>query len=276
MLVSENGALDAKNYFAPKSGTRSSITGRSPGSRLAVRSSATAFFFADYEGTRADEGITNRHRADRAARGAIRAPHASGWPRRLACAAPNRPGQTGNFVTSPQRDDTDHFDVRSDAAFGRSFDVMARYSFADRRLFEPFSGPAFPSLPGYGNDVARRGQNGVVSLTHILSPALLNETRVAVNRVSSSVFPEQGSAINRAVGLPEPWPDSRDAGLSLITVTGYSPLGHEYNNPQASTTNTIHIADTLTWTRGNHLVKAGFDAGRSASRHFATCRLVDR
>jgi hypothetical protein len=42
-------------------------------------------------------------------------------------------------------------------------------------------------------------------------------------------------------------------------VTGFSPLGHEYNNPQHSTTNTFHVADTLTWTRGNHLVKAGFD-----------------
>jgi hypothetical protein len=163
-------------------------------------------------------------------------------------------------VASPaQRDRTDHFDVRSDTAFGGAFDVMARYSFADRRLFEPFSGPGFSSLPGYGNDVARRGQNFVASATHILSPNLLNETRLGVNRVSASVFPEEGSTVNRDVGLPEPWANVRDAGLSLITVSGYSPIGHEYNNPQSSTTNTIHIADTLTWTRGNHLVKAGFD-----------------
>ena len=73
------------------------------------------------------------------------------------------------------------------------------------------------------------------------------------------MFPQEGSTVNRDVGLPEPWTNPRDAGLSLITVSGYSPLGHEYNNPQSSTTNTIHVADTLTWTRGNHLVKAGFD-----------------
>ena len=74
------------------------------------------------------------------------------------------------------------------------------------------------------------------------------------------MFPERGGAVNRSVGLPEPWANPRDAGLSLITVSGYSPLGHEYNNPQSGTTNTIQVADTLTWTRGNHLVKAGFDA----------------
>jgi hypothetical protein len=44
-----------------------------------------------------------------------------------------------------------------------------------------------------------------------------------------------------------------------VTVSGFSPLGHEYNNPQKSTTNTIHLADTITWTRGSHLIKAGFD-----------------
>ena len=74
------------------------------------------------------------------------------------------------------------------------------------------------------------------------------------------MFPEEGSIVNHNVGLPEPWSNPRDAGLSLITVSGYSPLGHEYNNPQSGTTNTIHVADTMTWTRGNHLVKAGFDA----------------
>ena len=49
-------------------------------------------------------------------------------------------------------------------------------------------------------------------------------------------------------------------GSASSPSAGYSPLGHEYNNPQSGTTNTIQVADTLTWTRGNHLVKAGFDA----------------
>ena len=174
--------------------------------------------------------------------------------------SPNRSTQVGNYVSSPtQRDRTDHFDIRSDTAFGGAFDLTTRYSFADRRLFEPFSGPGFSLLPGYGSDVDRRGQNFVASTTHILSSNLLNETRIGFNRVSAGVFPQEGSTVNRDVGLPEPWTNPRDAGLSLITVSGYSPLGHEYNNPQHSTTNTIHVADTLTWTRGSHLVKTGFD-----------------
>ncbi len=260
-----NGALDATNYFAPKrepdpeyQRTQSGFSLGGPIFRDRM------FFFADYEATRANEGITRVTTVPTdAARNALPAflTHPVGRAIAALYPGPNRAGATGNYVASPtQRDRTDHFDVRTDTAFGESFDVMTRYSFADRRLFEPFSGPGFSLLPGYGNDVARRGQNVVASATHILSPRLLHETRIGFNRVSAGVSPEQGSAVNRSVGLPEPWMNLRDAGLSLITVTGYSPLGHEYNNPQSGTTNTIQVADTLTWTRGSHLIKGGFDA----------------
>ena len=259
-----NGALDATNYFAPATEPdpdyQRAQSGFSIGGPI-VRD--RTFFFADYEATRADEGITRISTVPtEAARNALPTPLTHPVGRAIAALfpSPNRPGVSGNYVASPtQRDRTDHFDVRSDTAFGATFDLMARYSFADRRLFEPFSGPGFSSLPGYGSDVARRGQNFVASTTHILSPNLLNDTRVGFNRVSASVFPEVG-IVNSGVGLPEPWTNPRDAGLSLITVSGYAPLGHEYNNPQSGTTNTIHLADTITWTKGNHLVKAGFDA----------------
>lgn len=260
-----NGALDARNYFASKNEPAPEYQRNQFGSSLGgpiVRD--RTFFFTDYEGTRADEGITRVTTVPTdAARGSI--PGAFSHPVGRAIAAlypsPNRTGTSGNFVSSPtQRDRTDHFDVRSDTAFGNTLDVMARYSLADRRLFEPFAGPSFSLVPGYGNDVARRGQNFVASATHVMSPTLLNETRAAFNRVSASVFPERGGATNRSVGLPELSANPRDAGLSLITVSGFSPLGHEYNNPQSGTTNTFQIADTLTWSRGNHLIKAGFDA----------------
>jgi hypothetical protein len=42
-------------------------------------------------------------------------------------------------------------------------------------------------------------------------------------------------------------------------VTGFSPLGHEGNNPQNSVTNTFQIIDTATYTAGKHLLKFGGD-----------------
>ncbi|HKP73434.1 MAG TPA: TonB-dependent receptor, partial [Pyrinomonadaceae bacterium] len=51
----------------------------------------------------------------------------------------------------------------------------------------------------------------------------------------------------------------RDFGLSFITVTGYSPLGDEYNNPQQSATNIFQFIDNVSYVRGTHLAKFGFE-----------------
>ena len=45
--------------------------------------------------------------------------------------------------------------------------------------------------------------------------------------------------------------------MSLISIAGFSPVGHEYNNPQESTATTMQIADTATSARGPHLFKVG-------------------
>ena len=103
-------------------------------------------------------------------------------------------------------------------------------------------------VPGYGNEVPRRSQNAMVGLTHVFSPRFVNDTRFAFNRVASAVNQEnQGTSINRAVGLPELSSNPRDFGLSFITITGFSPLGHEGNNPQSTVTNTFQLLDTASY-----------------------------
>ncbi|HEV2765204.1 MAG TPA: TonB-dependent receptor, partial [Pyrinomonadaceae bacterium] len=175
--------------------------------------------------------------------------------------APNRPTPFRNFVSSPtQRDRNDHFDVRLDHALGSKSNLIVRYSFGDRELFEPFAGPTFAAVPGFGNDVLRRGQNAMVGETHVFSPRLVNEARFAFSRVASAVLQENRAAsLNRQVGLPDLSTNPRDFGLSFITVTGFSPLGDEFNNPQSSVTNTFQILDTATYARGRHLWKFGAD-----------------
>ena len=68
-----------------------------------------------------------------------------------------------------------------------------------------------------------------------------------------------GNSLNRAVGLPEISSNPRDFGLSFITVSNFSPLGDEYNNPQHSVTNVFQLMDTVTYSRGKHLVRFGVD-----------------
>ena len=184
---------------------------------------------------------------------------------------PNRDVPFQNFVSSPTREEhVDRFDAKIDHNFNRSSKLTARYSFNDGRLFEPFSdGATFAKVPGFGFDRPLRAQNLVVSQMNVLSANVINDTRVVVNRVARGVQQENiGTSINRLVGLPELSDDPRTWGLSGVTVTGLSPLGDEFNNPQDSALTTVQMMETLTWARGAHLVKAGVDLRFTRQRAF--------
>ncbi len=174
---------------------------------------------------------------------------------------PNRDMPGENFISSPiLRDRDDRFDLRLDHSISRSSALIARYSFWDRDLFEPFSGPAFARVPGFGDRVPRRAQNVMAGENHIFSADLVGELRVGFTRVASGVYQQdQGGSLNREVGLPEFSGNPRDYGLSFISVSGFSPLGDEYNNPQHSVTNTFQALQHISYRRGKHLWKAGVE-----------------
>ncbi|MGH9967307.1 MAG: carboxypeptidase regulatory-like domain-containing protein [Pyrinomonadaceae bacterium] len=283
-----NAALDARNFFAPANEPAPKYIRNQFGFSFGgpIRKDRT-FFFADYEGTRAREGLTRvtnvptfQERNGDFSQSVIGVPVIPGTttpfpggvipplfihPVGRAIAAlypsPNRSDPGANFVSSPtQRDDNDHFDARVDHFLTNATNIVFRYSLGDRRFFEPFAGPTLSAVPGYGNDVPRRSQNALVGVTHVFSPVLVNDARFAFIRVASAVNQEnQATSVNRAVGLPELSTNPRDFGLSFITVTGFSPLGHESNNPQNTVTNTFQILDTATYVRGRHLFKFGTD-----------------
>jgi hypothetical protein len=279
------GALASRNYFAPRTEPAPDYTRHQFGGAMGgpvVRN--RTFFFADYERTHLREGVTRVTNVPTAAertgdfsQSLLRAPvnFLTGQPfpggvipsffqspsgRAIAALypLPNRSTPSANYVSSPiRRDDIDHADVRVDQSFGGGTLLTARYSLNDRRLFEPFAGPGFALIPGFGTDVPRRGQNVSASFTHSPTSSFVNDVRFGYNRVAIGVFAENTSIRNSAVGLPELSSIPRDAGLSVISIAGFSPLGHEYTTPQESAADTFQLTDTATWSRGTHLVKVG-------------------
>src|SRR5262249_4101165 len=285
-----NGALDARNFFAPSGEgvaapryQRNQFGASAGGPIVKDRT----FLFVDYEGSRVREGITRITNVPTAAerngdfsQSLFRAPinpftqqpfpgnkipdqfiNPIGRAVAALYPLPNRNVPFQNFVSSPvQRDRNDHFDVRVDHSFTDRSTLGVRYSFADRDLFEPFTGPSFAAVPGFGDRVPRRGQNFTISQTHIFSAALVNDVRFAFSRVAAAVFQQDsGTSISRQVGLPELSANPRDFGLSFITISGFSPLGDESNNPQKSVTNLFQVLDGASYARGRHLLKFGFD-----------------
>ena len=171
----------------------------------------------------------------------------------------NVPGQ--NFVAAPVgQDRTAKFDVRVDQRLGEGGQLSGRYSFTDTNRLEPYAAQQFSSVPGYGNDLEQRGQNVMVSETHALGSNWINEARFGFNRISNrTIHQNSGTSLNSEVGLPDFATREIDLGLSFVQVTGYSSLGGEYNNPQVSTVKTWQVSDTLSYSRGSHLLQFGFE-----------------
>ena len=290
-----NAALDARNFFAPASEPKPKyIRNQFGGAVGGPISRDRTFFFADYEGTRSREGITRvtnvptaLERAGNFSQSLFGVPTNpfTGQPfdngvvpdffinpvgRAVAALypLPNRNEPFQNFVSSPiLRDDNDSFDARVDHNISDRANLTFRYSFGDRNLFEPFTGPSFSLIPGFGDTVKRRSQNGMVALTMVLTPNLVNESRVAFSRVAASVA-QEASVLNSDVGLPAISQRARDLGLSFITITGFSPLGDEGNNPQNSVTNVYQFLNNASYVSGDHLIKFGVDLRFSQQNAF--------
>ncbi len=171
----------------------------------------------------------------------------------------NTPGQ--NFVAAPVGSDrTNKFDVRVDQRLGERGQLSGRYSFSDSDRMQPYGAQQFSSVPGYGNDLKQRGQNLMLSETHALGSKWINEARFGFNRIGNRTLHENsGTSLNSEIGLPDFATRDIDLGLSFIQITGYSSLGGEYNNPQVSTITTWQVSDTLSHSRGRHLVQLGFE-----------------
>ena len=280
-----NDKVDARNFYddpslaIPK--LRRNQFGFAAGGP--IRRNST-FFFGDYEGLRERRAITRTTNVPTAAErmgdfsqsasppidfmtfqpfpnGQLPFVHPIGAGVANLYPLPNR-SQTGqNFVAAPtQINDTNKFDARIDHKLGENGTLSARYSFADGDLFEPYATGGAARVPGYGNDVAERGQNLMIGETHSFGPRWVNEFRFGYNRVDNVTHHENiGRSVNQTVGLPDFASRERDLGLSAISVTGFSPLGDESNNPQESAADSFQIQDTASFAQGNHFVEVGVD-----------------
>ena len=135
--------------------------------------------------------------------------------------------------------------------------LTGRYSFSDRRLFEPFAGPGFALVPGFGTDVAaaRPERRASRSRTCRLAPRQRCAIRLQP-RVDRRVRREHRTSNNASVGLQALSANPRDAGLSVISIAGYSPLGHEYTTRRRAR-RTRSSCPTPRRCRAGTLVKAG-------------------
>jgi hypothetical protein len=293
-----NQSLNARNFFqatnAVKPDYRRNQFGGTFGGPV-VRD--RTFFFADYQGQRQaiartvtstvptllqrqgvfSEAIAGRVPViyDPATGGAVRTPFANNTiplARMDSVASsllqryplPTASGTANNYRrTENEVNDQDQWDVRVDHRFGSNRDQM----FGRLSYFRDEFLPVTPLTDGSGVTAGTLGPQDTTAWSfasnyqHTFSSTLLNEVRVGdtrrtVGRTAAQLTGSAGSALN-IPGIPSTarFPDT----LPTFLIGGYQQLGSPPNTASDFSTSVTEVADALTWVKGAHTFKMGFD-----------------
>ncbi|MDX6694901.1 MAG: hypothetical protein QOF02_2504 [Blastocatellia bacterium] len=144
--------------------------------------------------------------------------------------------------------------VRVDHKLSDNDQFSARYLFDDQ-LF-PFGGNV--GFEGFDAPNVNTYQNFLMAETHVFSPNLTNEVRLAYNRI----------LIDFPVDTANPLGNT----LPSFTFTTVSGLGVASNLPQGRVANNYVIQDTVSLVRGSHNFRFGIDLLNQRSKQLAPFR----
>jgi hypothetical protein len=264
-----NNYFDARNFFNRKPVRQNQLIRNNFGGDIAgpVWQNHT-FFFLSYEGLRQAQGILFN--------GNVPSPS----QRAAFATSPAGPGYAqiinlipaGNNATGTVFQGYEPGPVRIDQFSG---DVLHTFSAADNlHLYYAWQQDARtePNLqgntvPGFGDHRGAHRQIGTANEIHIFSPALVNEARLGFNRIAIAFVPNTPEnpltyGIQNGVTYNEALPQIsvQDIGLNFGGPSAF---------PQGRFDTTAIFSDTLSWTRGKHIVKTGGEFRRFISDSFS-------
>lgn len=143
--------------------------------------------------------------------------------------------------------------TRGDHRFNDKHSLNGRYFFNDQ--LSSGTGQATPT--GLASVVPSRSQSANIGFNSLLSSNLVNEFRVAYQRFGTRNDPQDASAITI------PSIEINQLGLNgFNAAASRTAVGLAVNLPQFRFNNTYQILDNLSWARGSHSMKFGFDIRR--------------
>ncbi|MGH9657540.1 MAG: carboxypeptidase regulatory-like domain-containing protein [Bryobacteraceae bacterium] len=182
--------------------------------------------------------------------------------------APTAPGIANNYLYNPVRTTDDNsLDVKVDHQLAARDTAWGRYSWGKSELFEP----SFLPAPAIGNGPGVPGLNdqpihqGVLSETHIFSPATFNEARMGYSRLNLRAFnPNFGRHVSTEIGVPgaNVPGDDLTSGLTIFGITGLAGLGDNGFSPAIIVSENFQWNDNVTHVRGKHTLKFGAEIQR--------------
>ncbi|HLJ17218.1 MAG TPA: TonB-dependent receptor [Bryobacteraceae bacterium] len=163
--------------------------------------------------------------------------------------------QSGNWRgANPGRGGPKTTDGRIDHNFSERDAVFARLTY--RHIL---SHASYAFMPPLGTGFQQRDSTtAALSWTHTFSPGLINEIRAGVGRNSNRFYPNLvGSDILSQLGIPGITTEGIH-GVPYFSITGLT--GTNQSTDGLSLDTDFHYSDNLSWTRGRHSMKFGFEA----------------
>ncbi len=167
---------------------------------------------------------------------------------------PNVAGAGGNYLdATPNRSTQDNVSGRIDHEVARGIRLFGRYTINGERALVAGSFPLLPTSQGL------RAQQAVVgaSSTH---GSLQNEARFSFTRLRVFSVPESAfrNNIGKELGINGLSEDPADFGLPFFLVTNFNLRTDDPILPQVQRDNMWNFSEGLTWNRGRHSVRGGF------------------
>ncbi len=294
-----NDAMDAANFFSNATGqAKNPLRYNQFGGSLGgpIRRDKT-FFFADYQGTIAHTGVPMITSVPTAAQrrgdfsgstSPIYDPFGASLARtpflnnvipanlidpaaaKIAALLPppnqfdsqGQPLPFNNYaVTRTSLSNAQSFDIRIDHQFSEISTIFVRHSFQNTDAVSPsiFGLPLGGSLSLSGTTGARNQNTGIGHI-YQLRPTLINEIRIGLNRQASNLTQEDyGQNLSQQFGIPGVNQNLQTSGLSSMVISGLFNVGGSILTPLKVAATDWNFSDKLTWIKGRHTLKFGFD-----------------
>jgi hypothetical protein len=170
------------------------------------------------------------------------------------------PGLTNNYVQnngSPKN--RDGFVLRMDFVESAKSQWSGRYSWGDENFVNQ-------TINVSGSKLLTNYEQYMGSNTRILSANVVNEARFGYARFYNSLstisaFQTDTVASLNLPNLPTSGPPVT-WGIPSVTLTGYNGFGDNSDGPYQNQNNTAQFIDTVSWIKGKHAFKFGFEYDR--------------
>jgi outer membrane receptor protein involved in Fe transport len=192
------------------------------------------------------------------------------WP---GVNVPNAAAGAANSVDSVRfTNNINSMIVKIDHAISKNHQLSGRYFFGDSTQSFPLGLAGGNNLPGTNTVAPIRTQLVSVSLVSTISANVVNEARFGWNRYRNGFFPEDSKVFgnpNNSLGLDTGVTNPRDFGLPTIRFGVLSFLGSSpFSNPRDRVDTNWQGIDGLSWKRGRHDIKFGYEFRETTVRSF--------